>query len=143
MPCDRAVSAKPGYRISIEVTWEGKGYYSPGVKCAHPKEMLDQGLSNMNNNALNIGVIGTGGMGGRHARNLALHTANANVVAVMDQDAGRADAVAEECGGASVYTDAVAMISDANVDAVVTLFLLRPVPNQALVAVGRLVVHPR
>ena len=73
----------------------------------------------MNNNALNIGVIGTGGMGGRHARNLALHTANANVVAVMDQDAGRAGAVAEECGGASVYTDAFAMISDANVDAVV------------------------
>lgn len=73
----------------------------------------------MNNKALNIGVVGTGGMGGRHARNLALHTANANVVAVMDQDVERANVVAEECGGATVYNDAMAMISDANVDAVV------------------------
>jgi myo-inositol 2-dehydrogenase/D-chiro-inositol 1-dehydrogenase len=73
----------------------------------------------MNNKALNIGVIGTGGMGARHARNLALHTANANVVAVMDMDGERAGAVAEECGGAAVYTDPHAMIAATDVDAVV------------------------
>lgn len=66
-----------------------------------------------------IGVIGTGGMGGRHARNLANKTPGAKVVAVMDIDQERAKAVAAECGGATVYTDAKAMIADPAVQAVV------------------------
>lgn len=66
-----------------------------------------------------IGVIGTGGMGGRHARNLANKTPGAKVVAVMDIDQGRASAVAAECGGATVYNDASAMIADPAVQAVV------------------------
>jgi myo-inositol 2-dehydrogenase/D-chiro-inositol 1-dehydrogenase len=58
-------------------------------------------------------------MGGRHARNLANKTPGAKVVAVMDIDQGRAKAVAAECGGATVYSEAKAMIADPAVQAVV------------------------
>ncbi len=68
---------------------------------------------------LHVGVIGTGGMGGRHARNLAQRVGNAQVVAVMDTDAERAAGVAAECGGAKVYTEAEALITDPAVEAVV------------------------
>lgn len=68
---------------------------------------------------IQIGVIGTGGMGGRHARNLAKQTPGAQVVAVMDVDLNRAETVAAECGGAKVYTDAAALIADPAVQAVV------------------------
>lgn len=68
---------------------------------------------------LRIGVIGTGGMGGRHARNLAQRVGKAQVVAVMDMDADRAQAIASECGGAQVYADAEALIADPSVEAVV------------------------
>lgn len=40
----------------------------------------------MSDSILSIGVIGTGGMGGRHARNLALRTPGVRVVALMDID---------------------------------------------------------
>jgi myo-inositol 2-dehydrogenase / D-chiro-inositol 1-dehydrogenase len=66
-----------------------------------------------------VGVIGTGGMGGRHARNLALHTPGAQVVAVMDVDEHRAGEVAKICGGARIFTDGAALIHDADVEAVV------------------------
>lgn len=36
----------------------------------------------MDNKSIQIGIIGTGDMGGRHAQNLALHTAGAKLVAV-------------------------------------------------------------
>ena len=39
---------------------------------------------------LRVGVIGTGGMGGRHARNLAHRVTGAKVAAVMDADEARA-----------------------------------------------------
>jgi myo-inositol 2-dehydrogenase/D-chiro-inositol 1-dehydrogenase len=68
---------------------------------------------------IQIGVIGTGGMGGRHARNLARQTPGAKVVAVADIDQARAEAVAAECGGATVYAEAKAMITDSAVQAVV------------------------
>ena len=66
-----------------------------------------------------VGVIGTGSMGGRHARNLAASVAGAQVVAVMDSDRERAERVAEECGHARVHTDPHALITDGAVDAVV------------------------
>lgn len=67
---------------------------------------------------LKVGVIGTGGMGGRHIRNLHNQTP-ANVVAVMDVDRERATAVADSVGGCTVYTDAQALIADPEVEAVV------------------------
>jgi myo-inositol 2-dehydrogenase / D-chiro-inositol 1-dehydrogenase len=68
---------------------------------------------------IRVGVIGTGGMGGRHARNLALRTPGAQVVAVMDVDEHRAGEVAEICGGARIFTDGAALIGDSEVEAVV------------------------
>lgn len=68
---------------------------------------------------IQIGVIGTGGMGGRHARNLAHKTPDAKVVAVMDIDQGRATGVAAECGEATVYSEAQALIADPAVQAVI------------------------
>lgn len=70
------------------------------------------------NQTANIGIIGTGGMGGRHARNLSHEIGQANVVALMDMDTERAQQVADMCGGATIYTDAKLLIADPNVDAV-------------------------
>ena len=66
-----------------------------------------------------VGVVGTGGMGGMHARCLHRKVAGSRVAAVSDVDAGRAGKVAEECGGAAVFGDAVEMIRDEGVEAVV------------------------
>ena len=45
----------------------------------------------MSGNNLGIGIIGVGGMGGRHARNLATAVAGTHVAAVMDTDRARAE----------------------------------------------------
>ena len=70
------------------------------------------------NKTVNIGIIGTGGMGGRHAANLNSSVAAANVAAIMDVDEARAQEVAERCGGAAVYTDADQLIGAQDVDAI-------------------------
>ncbi len=66
-----------------------------------------------------IGVIGVGGMGARHAHNLATAVAGVRVAAVMDTDRARAEDVAAACGGAKSFADAHALIGDPDVDAVV------------------------
>lgn len=66
-----------------------------------------------------IGIIGTGGMGGRHARNLAHAVSGAQVVAVMDVDQKRAHHVAAECGAVHIFNDAHALIAHPEVAAVV------------------------
>ena len=73
----------------------------------------------MSDGKLRVGVIGTGGMGGRHADNLAHRVVAAELVAIMDLDRARAEAVADACGVAAVFTDAQALIDDPSVDAVV------------------------
>ena len=70
----------------------------------------------MTNDLLQVGVIGAGTIGSLHARNLTRRTRGAAVAAVMDIDEARAQAVAADCG-ASVYTDAAALIADPAVDA--------------------------
>jgi myo-inositol 2-dehydrogenase/D-chiro-inositol 1-dehydrogenase len=92
--------------------------------------------------SLQIGVIGVGGMGARHAHNLALHTPHAAVVAVMDLDMERAGEIAEACGGAKVYSAADALIKDPDVYAVV---IAAPDPThaglaQACIAAGKSVL---
>ena len=72
----------------------------------------------MGSGIVKVGVIGTGMIGSLHAGNLARHTGNAQVVAVMDIDEERANAVAADCGDARAYTDADALINDRDVDAV-------------------------
>lgn len=69
--------------------------------------------------SLAVGIIGTGGMGGRHAANLVRYVPGARVVAVMDADPAHARAAAADCGGASIFEDGHALIRSDDVDAVV------------------------
>jgi myo-inositol 2-dehydrogenase/D-chiro-inositol 1-dehydrogenase len=66
---------------------------------------------------LNVGVIGTGMMGTDHIRRLSTVIANARVVAVSDVDTDQAKRVAEGAGGARVLTDALQLIRDDEVEA--------------------------
>lgn len=77
---------------------------------------------------ISVGVIGTGGMGSRHALNLQRYVKGANVVAVYDLDQERAKQVAGECGGARAFSDPVQLIQDGDVDAVV---IASPDPTHA------------
>ena len=82
---------------------------------------------------LGVGIVGTGGMGGRHARNLGHRIAGAHLAAVMDVDGERAAVVAAECGGAAVFADAAELIGDRAVDAVL---IASPDPTHADLAVA-------
>lgn len=75
-----------------------------------------------------VGVVGTGGMGGMHARILHHKVAGARVAAVSDVDTERAGKVAEECGSAAIFADAGEMIRDDAVEAVV---IASPDPTHA------------
>ncbi|MGI9488574.1 MAG: Gfo/Idh/MocA family oxidoreductase [Geminicoccaceae bacterium] len=66
-----------------------------------------------------VGVIGTGGMGGRHARNLARSTKGAELAALMDIDSERALALAKDCGAPRVFDNAFALINDPDIDALI------------------------
>jgi myo-inositol 2-dehydrogenase/D-chiro-inositol 1-dehydrogenase len=68
---------------------------------------------------ISVGVIGTGGMGTRHALNLHNHIVGADVVAVYDLDQSRAAKVASACGGATVFDAPHSLIRSSSVDAVV------------------------
>ncbi len=71
----------------------------------------------MKNDLLQVGVVGTGMIGALHARNISRATPGAAIAAVMDIDEARAQAVATDCG-ARAYSDALALIADPAVDAV-------------------------
>lgn len=68
---------------------------------------------------LSVGLIGAGGMGARHARNLHLQIGGARLAGVFDVDAGRAAQVAAECGAAALFDDPFCLIRDPGVDAVI------------------------
>lgn len=68
---------------------------------------------------LAVGVIGTGGMGTRHAVNLHQYVRAARVAAVSDVDPARARQAAAQCGPAAVYPDPAALIAAPEVEAVV------------------------
>jgi myo-inositol 2-dehydrogenase/D-chiro-inositol 1-dehydrogenase len=72
-----------------------------------------------NSQTLSIGIIGTGGMGTRHALNLHRAVGSARVAAVYDLDQERARQVAGMCGQALVFDDPERLINDPHVDAVV------------------------
>ncbi|GAB2177172.1 Gfo/Idh/MocA family protein [Dongia sp. agr-C8] len=65
-----------------------------------------------------VGIIGVGVMGSDHARILATQVPGAAIQAIYDADPPRAKSIADETGAAKVFTDAVALIQDAAVDAV-------------------------
>ena len=66
---------------------------------------------------VSVGVVGAGGMGGVHARNLQSAVAGASLAAIADVDADRAAKVAGK--NVPVFGDAVEMIRDDGVEAVV------------------------
>ena len=72
----------------------------------------------INSQTLSVGVIGTGGMGTRHALNLHRAVGRARVAAVYDLDQDRARQVAGMCGQALVFEDPERLINDPHVDAV-------------------------
>lgn len=65
-----------------------------------------------------VGVIGTGGMGTRHAVNLHRYVGGATVTGVYDLDQNHARQAAEQCGSARVFDDPVRLIEDPAVNAV-------------------------
>jgi myo-inositol 2-dehydrogenase / D-chiro-inositol 1-dehydrogenase len=68
--------------------------------------------------AISIGVIGTGGMGTRHAVNLHRFVGGARIAGVYDKDKGHATQAAEQCGNADVFEDPIELINHKSVDAV-------------------------
>lgn len=69
--------------------------------------------------ALRVGVIGAGVMGTDHAQLLHGGVSSAEVTLIADTDGARAQALARTVPGARPSTDALALISDPSVDAVV------------------------
>ncbi|GIK71870.1 MAG: inositol 2-dehydrogenase [Chloroflexota bacterium] len=67
---------------------------------------------------IQIGVIGVGGMGERHARNLTQEVGAARVVALSDVDAERTAYVAAMCGADHTFTDGFDLIHHPDVEAV-------------------------
>lgn len=65
-----------------------------------------------------VGVIGTGGMGTRHALNINRYVSGASVAGVFDIDGPRTAAVAAQAEGAVAFPSPDALIADDSVDAV-------------------------
>jgi myo-inositol 2-dehydrogenase/D-chiro-inositol 1-dehydrogenase len=68
--------------------------------------------------SVRVGIIGVGVMGSDHARIFATQVPGAAIQAIYDADQTRAKTIADETGAAKVFADAVALIRDAAVDAV-------------------------
>jgi myo-inositol 2-dehydrogenase / D-chiro-inositol 1-dehydrogenase len=68
--------------------------------------------------SVRVGIVGVGVMGADHARVLASHVPGAVLQAVYDADAARAKAVADQTGARTVADDALALIREPTIDAV-------------------------
>lgn len=78
---------------------------------------------------ISVGVIGTGGMGTRHAETLTRRVPGARVAGVTDLDRSRAEKLAANSGpDVEVFEDERALIRDGGVDAVV---ITTPDPTHA------------
>lgn len=75
-------------------------------------------MENNSSQSISVGVIGTGGMGTRHAVNLHRFVGGAHVAGVYDLDQAHASQAAEQCGSAQVFSDPLQLINDPGVDAV-------------------------
>src|SRR5215216_2707792 len=75
---------------------------------------------NVNSETISVGVIGSGGMGARHAETLSATVSGAKVGGVMDLDCSRAEKLAAKCGSdVMVFEDEQALIEQDGIDAVV------------------------
>ena len=68
---------------------------------------------------LNVGLIGLGRLGRVYARDLAGRIPETKLVAVADTQGSLAKEIADEFDVARSYTDAMALVDDPNVDAIV------------------------
>src|SRR5215207_10397165 len=69
---------------------------------------------------ISVGVIGSGGMGARHAETLSGMVSGARVGGVMDLDRPRAEKLATDCGpDVMVFEDEQALIRHDDIDAIV------------------------
>jgi myo-inositol 2-dehydrogenase/D-chiro-inositol 1-dehydrogenase len=68
--------------------------------------------------SVRVGILGVGVMGSDHARILASQVPGATVQAIYDADPKRAKAIVDEIGSGTVVADALALVQDASVDAV-------------------------
>lgn len=73
----------------------------------------------MSERAVQVGVVGTGGMGERHARIIAEQVPGAEVTALMDVDQGRVERLSKQLGGVRCYDDAHELINAEDVEAVI------------------------
>ncbi|MDT8306244.1 MAG: Gfo/Idh/MocA family oxidoreductase, partial [Anaerolineae bacterium] len=85
-----------------------------------------------------VGVIGTGGMGRRHALNLHNKVKGVVVAGLSDVDEARAAQVASECNGATIFTDPYELIADERIDAVL---ISSPDPTHVDYALACLAQH--
>jgi myo-inositol 2-dehydrogenase / D-chiro-inositol 1-dehydrogenase len=67
--------------------------------------------------SITIGILGTGGMGQRHALNLYRYSGAAHVAALYDPDLERARQTAAVCGSPLVFKDAFQLINSDQVEA--------------------------
>jgi myo-inositol 2-dehydrogenase / D-chiro-inositol 1-dehydrogenase len=67
---------------------------------------------------IRVGVVGTGGMGTKHAVNLYRYVGGATVSGVYDLDQNRAQQAADQSGHPRVFTDPIQLIEDNQIDAV-------------------------
>src|SRR5215218_7741887 len=75
---------------------------------------------NVNSEIISVGVIGSGGMGARHADTLSNTISGARVGGVMDLDRQRAEKLAATCGeDLMVFEDGQALIQHDDIDALV------------------------
>src|SRR5215204_6055810 len=75
---------------------------------------------NVNSETISVGVIGSGGMGARHAETLSATVSGAKVGGVMDLDRSRAEKLAAKCGSdVIVFEDEQELIRHNDIDAVV------------------------
>src|SRR4029078_1997751 len=88
---------------------------------------------------LRVGVIGVGLMGADHAERLAKPTANATLVAVADPDLARAQQLAAGFTDVTAYADALELIRDERVDAVLIASprFVHPEQLQACIEAGK------
>jgi len=77
---------------------------------------------------ISVGIIGTGGMGTKHAVILHRFVGGARVAGVYDLDAGHAQKAAEQSGSPTVFSDPLALINDDSIEAVL---IASPDPTHA------------
>lgn len=89
-------------------------------------------------NDISVGVIGTGGMGTRHAETLSSVVSGARVAGVTDLDRSRAEKLAVSCGSdATVFLqDEQSLIQDDGIDAASSRPRTIPTPGWSWSASG-------